>query len=380
MDKRLFLIAVALILCSRAGAELAPEKGEVQKLAAPRPHWVWVNDIFFLAMEAGKAYLVDADDGRVLGMLSTGFGHVALALPRAAPVIYAAEIYFSRGTRGERNDVVTVYDARTLAPVDEIDIPDKRTTSMPTLWHVTLTDDDRFVLIYNFTPAQSVTVVDTRARKLAGEIETPGCTLVYPSGPRRFHMVCGDGSLLTVTLDDGGREQSKTRSAPFFKPDGDFITEKAVRHGERLLFFSVQGDVVPIDVSGPTPRFERRWPLFDEEDRADGWRIGGVQHSAVHDASGRLYVLVHKGGEDTHKDPGEQVWVYDLARRERVQQIRLEKIASSIQVTQDEAPLLLATFIGIPELLVYDARSGEHLRTVPEVGLTPTVLQTPVGP
>ena len=36
------------------------------------PHWVWVDDMSFFHMIDGRAYLVDADRGRVLGMLSTG--------------------------------------------------------------------------------------------------------------------------------------------------------------------------------------------------------------------------------------------------------------------------------------------------------------------
>ena len=65
-----------------------------------------------------------------------------------------------------------------------------------------LTDDERFLLIYNFNPAQSLAVIDTKTRKFVREIETPGCALVYPTGPRSFFSVCGDGSLLLVSLND----------------------------------------------------------------------------------------------------------------------------------------------------------------------------------
>ena len=41
-------------------------------------------------------------------------------------------------------------------PVDEIAIPAKRSSNMPMRASAALTDDDRFLLIYNFTPAQSV--------------------------------------------------------------------------------------------------------------------------------------------------------------------------------------------------------------------------------
>ena len=42
-----------------------------------------------------------------------------------------------------------------------------------------------------------------------------------------------------------------------------------------------------------------------------------------------------------------------------------------------DAPLLFSIFIGNPILDIYDAVSGNHLRSVNEIGLTPTMLQTP---
>ncbi len=370
---------LALASCAAIAAD-GPETGSVATLPAPQPRWVWVNDIVFNHMEAGKTYLLDAGSGRFLGMLSTGMSNIALALPKTGGVIYSPETYLERGTRGRRTDVVTIYDAARLAPVAEVAIPPKRAQSNATLWHNVLTDDDRFLLVYNFTPAQSVTVVDTVARAFVGEIESPGCALVYPSGARRFHMLCGDGSLLTVTLDDAGGEKTKSRSEPFFATDGDFLTEKPVRYRSQYLFASVEGHVQPVDVGGDTPAFGERWPLVEGTDREQNWRIGGIQHFAVHAADGRLYALMHQGGKDSHKDPGTQVWVFDLATRKRVQRIALEEVATAIQVTQDPEPLLLAAFAGKPGLEVYDAGTGKRLRAIPEVGFTPTVLQTPAGP
>ncbi|MCC7412345.1 MAG: amine dehydrogenase [Gammaproteobacteria bacterium] len=377
--KRINAAIAAFLLAAGARAELTAEIGKVNTLPAASPHWVWISDIVFNHMEAGKAYLVDGDTGYWLGMLSTGFNSIALTLPRDRSAIYSAETYLERGTRGKRSDVVTIYSAAELSPVGEIEIPAKRAESNATLWHATLTDDDRFMLIYNFTPAQSVSVVDVQQRRFAGEIDAPGCALTYPSGNRRFHMICGDGSLLTVTLDDSGLQKTKSRSEPFFAPDADFVTEKAERYGDQLLFASaVRSNVVPVGVGGDTPQALAPWPLLTDEDRAQDWRIGGIQHFAVHQKKGLLFALMHQGGIDTFKDPGTEVWVYDIANKKRVQRIVLADIATSIQVTQDDAPLLFTLFVGKPALEIYDATSGRHRLTVPEVGFTPTVLQTPV--
>ena len=75
----LALALPALTLCgtlaAAARAEVEPDPLVGSELpAASNPHWVWVNDFVFQHMVDGKAFLVDGDAGRMLGMLSTGFG------------------------------------------------------------------------------------------------------------------------------------------------------------------------------------------------------------------------------------------------------------------------------------------------------------------
>lgn len=345
--------------------------------AKPNPHWVWVSDIVFHHMADGKAYLIDGDSGQFLGMLSTGMAFIGLVLPSDYAQIYAPETYFSRGTRGKRTDVITFYDPRELAPTGEVIIPPKRFAAMPTLNYSALTDDNRFLIVFNFTPAQSVSIIDLKQRRLVGETETAGCSLVLPSGARRFLMLCGDGSLLTVNLNNKGEVINKQRNQPFFDPNTDWVTEKAVRWGDRWIFVSFNGNVYPVDASGDKPMPDKSWSLFNPAERKESWRPGGIQHLAVHAASGKLFALVHQGGDGTHKDPGQDVWVYDLKTQQQLQKIKLKQPATSIQVSKDNAPLLFSIFIGNPVLDVYAATSGKHLRSINEVGFTPTLLQTP---
>ena len=256
-------------------------------------------------------------------------------------------------------------------------IPDKRFSGMPTHNYFALTDDDRFLIVYNFTPAQSVSIIDVKERRLVGETTTAGCALVLPSGIRSFLMMCGDGSLMTVTLNDRGEVTNKQRNDPFFDPKADPVTEKAVRWRNTWIFVSFKGDVYPVDVSGDQPKPGKSWSLFTEAELGESWRPGGIQHLAVHEASGRLYSLVHQGGDGTHKDPGQDVWVYELKTQKQIQKIKLDRLSTSIQVSKDDAPLMFSIFIGAPTLDVYDAFSGKHLRSVDEIGFTPTLLQTP---
>jgi hypothetical protein len=55
----------------------------------------------------------------------------------------------------------------------------------------------------------------------------------------------------------------------------------------------------------------------------------------------------------------------------------LKSIASSIQTTRDEKPLLFAAFMDATTTDVYDAETGEHKRSIENIGTTPSLLVTP---
>lgn len=378
---RLPLIALcaALAFAVPAHAELQPEQLSVESLPDKLPaHWVWVNDVAFFNMADGRAYLIDADAGRFVGMVSGGYGHGTLGLdPRGDRFVVPATFY-SRGSRGDRTDVLTLYATKNLQPGEEIVIPAKKFSGIPFVGNSTLTDDGRFALIYNFTPEQSVTVADLDARKVAGEFQTPGCGLIYPVGPRRFMMQCGDGSMQLAALDADGKVTLGGVSKPLWSQE-DLATEKAVRVGEsRWMFFTYNSQVYVVDGAGKEPKVVDQWSLVGAN--PDGWRLGGLQPSAYHTAQGRLYVLMHQGGPETRKNPGKQVWVFDIKSRKKVQQIDLESLATSIAVSQDAKPLLYAVEFGVPTLNIYDALAGRKLRTVDQLGQTLTVIQpAPLG-
>jgi len=380
----IFAFAAALLTCemqasSAAAAAFVPDDaGKVASLpVTPSPHWVWVNDIDLPHLVDGRAMLVDGDSGRFLGSLSTGFSFERLVISQDGKVIFSPEAYFSRGSRGTRTDVVTLYDPVHLAPLGEIPIPAKRSSNFPTMANAELTDDGRFLLIYNFTPAQSITVVNTQSRQFVGEIETPGCALVYPTGARSFFSICADGTLLDVRLNDAGAAVSSQRTAPMFDTQHDPVAERSVRLGDTWLFVSYGGVVYPIVIQKSAPTRGSPWSLLTAADRAQHWRPGGVQELAVHSAQNRLFVIMHQGGLETHKDDGKDVWVYDLVRHARLQSIPLKMPAGSIQVTRDSKPLLFSTSGENGTLGVYDAMSGEFLRSVEGVATTPTLLIKP---
>ena len=108
----LLLLADPVAITAPAdGADLEEDPwGEIAELPSePGAHWVWVNDRVLK-----HSVLFDGDSGHVLGMVD---GSTALSgrPPYLSPErgeIYVVETFYSRGSHGERNDLITVYDAR----------------------------------------------------------------------------------------------------------------------------------------------------------------------------------------------------------------------------------------------------------------------------
>ena len=118
------------------------------------------------------------------------------------------------------------------------------------------------------------------------------------------------------------------------------------------------------------PAFPEAWSLSSDAEREAGWRPGGWELVAYHEASKRLFVLMHRGGEWTHKKPGTEVWVLDVAQQKRVNRIELATPASSIAVSQGpEQVQLYAMTKNV--LTTYDASSGEVIGTLEQMGGTP---------
>jgi methylamine dehydrogenase heavy chain len=395
----------ACLLALDAQADLPPEEvGQVMRLPdTVSDHWVWVPDQLFR-----HSVLFDGDSGRMLGSIDSG-AQVTPKTPiwsRVRNEIYNVDTIYSRGHRGERHDFVVIYDSRTLDVKGEVEIPAKAADTGTGIALVGMLDGDRFMVVLNQSPGASVTVVDVEARRMVAEVQTAGCAAVFPAGPTRFGMLCGDGTAMTVHLKENGELDRIARSSSFFEVVADPITEKGVRDGSTWRFASFEGRLYEIDFGGDTPTPKAPWPLFTADELADEWRIGGAQHLAYHRSTKRLYSVVHRGGPGSHKDPGPEIWVYDAATHEKVDVFSAPNLIAaalgpqagfdaegavgkilnfvipnmgvhSIVVTQDSEPLLFVRNADLGAVGVLDALSGEHLRDIDETGLAGKLLVVP---
>jgi methylamine dehydrogenase heavy chain len=368
-------LALAMVLASgsgtvsRAADPAATEDLETSTLDPDDPHVVYVLDPAL----ATSIYAVDGDEADMAGLISAGqLPNMVVSADRSRLAV--VETFWSRGSRGERVDVVTAYDTASLSPLGEVVLPEGRILTVTKKWDAAETPDGRYVLSYNMTPAPSVSIVDIRAMKHVGEIETPNCGLVFPSAPARFSMLCADGSMLTASFDEEGNAVT-SQSQVFFDAEQDPVFEHPAfdRRKARLHLISYDGTAYPVDLKDETPVFGKPWSLLNEDDKAKKWRPGGWQPVAVHPKSNRLFVMMHQGDRWTHKQAGTEVWVFNLESRKRIKRIRLEEAAMALAVSIDDEPQLY-TLSEEGSLDIWDARTYEHEDSVEDLGDSPLVL------
>ncbi|HLK86314.1 MAG TPA: amine dehydrogenase large subunit [Candidatus Binataceae bacterium] len=369
MTKRaVYIVAIVCGLLTWCGAraQMPPEEGvKVRELPLAGPHWVFIMNPFSGTLQVTSVFVVDGDSLQIMGQMTGGITS-AFAVSPDRKQIYMADTFYSRGSRGERTDVLTIYDARHLAPVGEVILPTKRQLSIPDSSQMAVTPDGRFVLVANVTPATSVSVVDMVNRSVAGEIETSGCAETLIAGARRFVSVCSDGAMLTTEFNDDGKVTAQKRTdKPFFDIEKDPVFGVPARVGEDAYFVSYHGMVYPMNFASNPATPGSAWSLFSDAERQAGWLPGGYQPLWGNAAKGLLFVLMHQGGgEWTHKNPGTEVWVYDLKQHKRIDRIVLPQAANSILVSQDNAPTLFALSAMPAMMQSFSALDGRYLGTI----------------
>jgi methylamine dehydrogenase heavy chain len=357
---------------------LPPDHLTIEHLPPRGPHRVYVVDYAFDNEIDARVRLYDAESHRRLGQIDAGFLPGFNLSPDESTAVVATT-YFARGGHGVRTDVVEFTDLASLTVTHEIVLPPKRLQAIPTPFNVAYSSDGRFLYVAYMTPAASFGVLDPAQGKVLGEIDTAGCALVIPSGPNRASSLCESGRLLTVTLDAQGHEASRTLSEAFFDTDRDPVFVQGARTANGFAFLSFLGELHEVDLSGPAPVFAPHWSLPSDAERGR-WRPGGNQPFAIQRALGRLYVLMHQGGEGTHKDGGSEVWVFDLASHRRLARWALKPrrlpLAYEVEVTQDPSPVVLVA-TEHASLAVLDAASGAVRHVEKHFGDTPWQLVAP---
>lgn len=342
--------------------------------------WVLLNDFNFNSIVDGRVVVVDTASANqpLKGIVrASQFANSLLSVRRGE--LLTAETFYTRLTRGARTDAITFWSMADLQPKGEVLLPGgKRQLSVTYPQLFQFTNADKWALVANFTPAQTVSVVDLDARKVLGEVDLPGCSQIYPTGERGFSSFCADGSLYSVMLDASGKVAQTATIKNVQDIDHQALFSTPAWVGQTAWFVGQRGLIQGFDFSGPLAKMiAGSFSVGTAPGAAPEWRPGGWQVINA-DAAGHLYVLMNPAGrEGSHKDGGTEVWVFDPAKQARIARIPLKAQSTAVAVTREDTPhLVLARADGVID--IYDVNSGAFVRTLgATVGYNPIVI-TPV--
>ncbi|NHN36599.1 methylamine dehydrogenase [Pseudomaricurvus alcaniphilus] len=361
-------------------APLPPEEfGRIETLPANYPKdWILVDEVNFSSMFGGKVIILDAAESkpelRIKGIMDKSLiGNFTQHPTR--PELYIMESFHERGSRGKRSDVLVIYDKTTLNIIKEILWTDTtRLQALPERYSMAVSGDGKLLFVANFSPAASFTVIDLDSHERVGTIGTPGCVLTYPTGKRSVTSICSDGGLLTTVLDNRGQLKSRSRIAPFFDTDTTPIFERPAIIDGLAYFPGFQGEMHVVDMRGEEAKYLEQWSLVSPAERAANWRPAGLSLTD-RDDRGRFYTIMQPDGhEGSHQHGGNQVWVFDVKKKQRLLVIETPGWAISLGVTRGDKPKLVVTN-GELNLDVFDVESGKLVHTLSDFGnVTPLLI------
>ena len=371
-------LAAALTLCAAVPAHAAapadttasiePETSDTLTIEPPKPTWFFVDG----GWDMPGTSIFDSETGKMKGMVETR-RLADMAIDPAGRYYYVAETIWSKGDRGTRQDMVTVYDSKTLDLVTEIAMPGRLLIGARKNNFI-ISDDGKTAYVYDFSPASGVNVVDLVKRKLVTAIELPGCASMMPNRGVGFSALCSDGSLATVAIK--GTKADITHSAPFFSASDDPIFDNFAydRKKQESTFLTYTGQVITAKISA-TPTIAAPFSIQAAAGIRVGetkplelnWYPGGRQPMALHRPSGTLFVLMHMGEYWSHKASGSEVWQVDVAGKKVIKRFLLKEPMNNIEVSQTDKPLLYMNGEK-GEALVLDVATGEEKHKIEKAG------------
>jgi len=347
-----FLVITLQFAHVALAAPALPEE-DASALSAPEPGTLLLGMASSLT-NPSKVHIVLTDKMNYAGQLPAGFSAQMLPMP-AEGQIAIASTYYSRMYRGERTDVLEIWDKATLTFKKELVLPSIRALYAASRSAMAETLDRKFILIQNATPASSITVVDLVNWKVAGEIPDPGCFGIYlfPDKPHEFGSLCGDGKMALYAIDDQGAGKFTGSSDALFDPATDPVYMFAETHGNRFIMLSFNGNVRLIDVTAGKPKLTKTFSIV--EGIPDNWRPGGYQPFAYDPKSDVLFVLMHKNGkEGSHKLVAEEIWAVSLTTAKVLSRSPCEAIDSLVNIP-GEKPIVVGGEPGNDYLNQYEA-------------------------
>jgi methylamine dehydrogenase heavy chain len=372
MKKKILAVMASLALSGAANAQWDSVVGDVGILEEIDHHWVTAN-------RGNTVYMVNTATGEVGASLAVSNFTPAIAPHMEEGRIYTYGSYYSRGLYGDRTDLFMVYDAQTASPIAELELP-----QMPAgIGHPGMMGliNNKFVGLWNISPATSVSIIDVENMSFVGEVSMPSCSGIYPEG-QGWISICGDGTALYIELNNTGQVSRRVQSRAFFDVFDDFVWDYSVPAADGWMFMSVDGFLRKVTLNGDTLNVSEPFDINPDTNgmvdvngvafpNDDHWRIVGSQPFAWHDSEALLATVMRDGGGREYFDKyGTEIWVFNMRTGNRGVRIKLDDgvDARGVLLTPGPDPMLVINTSAGME--IREPRTGVLKHTLPNASGT----------
>ncbi|MBI4670440.1 MAG: hypothetical protein HY741_02060 [Chloroflexi bacterium] len=290
--------------------------------------------------------------------------------------MYVWDTYYTRVTRGEWHDVLSVFDAKTLGlETDNVPVPDRlRYKLFPVgdLWTFVSPDGAQlFVGKYGKSDihALRLTVLDATTFAQTAEYSFPACDDNRVHVLKNRRLLCLNGGNLNLIASLTGQATTLVKLAPrgtqttFLSPERD-----------RWYHLDREGHVTVVDIAASPPRIlVENQQLEVPPQHAPGWA-----HQTVMTQDGaRLYLgLVPTSGEGFGAGVVDVIRVYDTQTWKLVGEVKPRDPAQYIALSRDGTQLYM-TNAEKKTFAIYDALRLSELGVMREVGISPSQILIP---
>jgi DNA-binding beta-propeller fold protein YncE len=323
-------------------------------------------------------HVIDADARKDVSIVRLRYSPEIIFSPDGAKM-YVLDAYYTKATRGDWREVLSVFDARTFQVlVDDVPVPNRvmyKVFPEGDLWFFT-SPDGKYLFVEKYgdpdVHALRMTVLDEATFKTAAEYPLPYCEDEHLVALGRSRLACAANGNLDI-FDALTGERTRTIDLPDYQAWLTLLTPKS-----NLWYrLTSKGIVTVVDASVAPPRVlmpEKQLPTPPD------YSVGWSRLAALSPDGSRLYIgFVATSGELFGSGLTNLIRVYDTQTWQRVGEIHLGDPAWSIAVSNDGTQLYTMS-PRAKSLSIFDTTTLRELGVMRDLGESPAQILVPPAP
>lgn len=348
-------------------------------IAAPTalPQSLGAHPVYVLDIKNGGLVTdllgIDADARKTISTLALRYVP-DLLLSAAGDKLYVLDSYFARVTRGENRDVLSVFDARSLALLtDDVAVPERLRYKLFPSGNLSFADslDGKYLFVGKYGKpdvyALRLTVLDTTTFQQVAEYPMPQCDGLRIEVMWDGRFLCAQGGALYAVAPLTGA-QTKLLDVPAVT-NGIAVLSPA---RDRWIRLDRGGGVTVVDLTDP-PRVVENRNIGMPEGHTFGW---SYQVNPSEDGT-RVYVgYTPTSGDLYGTGVADVIRVFDMRTWELLGELRPDAPIDYMAVSRDGTQLY-TTSRQERTLRIFDTGTLKEIGVMREVGISPTQIIVP---